>query len=63
MEITLIGNKSKFVASDIGPNPLTIDLVGIIWAIPHRVVTIEPIYSVMPLVVSIPPYFFIGYNV
>jgi hypothetical protein len=44
----------RLLSSDIDPKPLTIDLVGTIWAIPHRVIRTEPVYSIMSFIMGIP---------
>ena len=40
---------------DIDPKRSTTDFVEIIWDIPHRVITIEPAYGSVLLIVGIPP--------
>ena len=45
----------RLLSSDIPPKPLTIDLVGTIWSIPHRKIKTEPPYRSMSFIIGIPP--------
>jgi hypothetical protein len=49
------------LSPEIVPKPETTDLVGIRWAMPHSVITIEPMDTNTYLVIiSVPPWCFAG---
>jgi hypothetical protein len=42
------------LSTDISPNPRTMDFVGAIWAIPQRVIIMDPVYSRIVLIMTPP---------